>query len=635
MKIDIKKIILIIRGFIRKLSPPLLVGGLQITDSAVRYFQFKSSGNLSASLRLQPGIIENGKIKNKAALVATLQELRSRISPDSKDIISAIVTLPISDVYIQTFGVPRVAEGNFKEAAELNAKMISPVDIEKSYFSWQRVLDSGGVRSDISLLGAFILKEVADELIVSIEEAGFGIAAVEFSSMSIVRDIERRNILAKGSPYVVAEVTAEGIKFVAVRKGLPHFHYLHHWADVQGNDKAISIDKLKSAFEAELVSILNFYSTQWGGEVLGDLVVVTPAFSEDILSFISGRFKELSVKVIKPYEASPTIGAALRGAIPRAEDSDISLSSLSALEVFESKQSKNFLRIWRNIFLVVLGFILVVFISSNILVRKELGRVSEEARMALADPRIEEFNSLASDSQEFNNLVLRMLDIRSRGDKISPLLLEIDSIMGDDIAITRLNFQSLSLPVLLNGSASSRDSVVALKNRLVSHEEFSNVSLPLSNISGSGDSITFTITFNVNSLDFGELDLGSTDDINEDADIDEDVDEDVDANEDKNTLITEEAKTESSLGTELQGAAEQLEEAKPEASEPLIIFGNLTFISATEPVTLEASALDSDAANLFRNLLEATSVFSDVTIISQSAGTDGRLQITLRFFVSI
>ena len=66
------------------------MGGLQVTNSDLRYLELKfdpkgNQGNIfvtrSAALRLPPGIIEQGRIKDAANFIAALKALRKQIDP--------------------------------------------------------------------------------------------------------------------------------------------------------------------------------------------------------------------------------------------------------------------------------------------------------------------------------------------------------------------------------------------------------------------------------------------------------------------------------------------------------------------------------------------------------------------------
>jgi len=501
---DFKKILHILRRWVEKISPPIPIGGLYINDTSVSYAQLKGDKVVYTSLRLGPGTVSEGRIKNMAALVSVLEEIHRRVSSNPRLGTSAVLSLPIRDVYIQTFGVPRVAQASFDEAANLNAKMISPINIEKSYYGWQRVKEDFDIKNDVKLLGAFVLREIADEFVSALEEAGFGVAAVEFASMSIVRDMEHSGVIEKGKSYIAIEITTGGIYFTAVRKSTPHFHYLHSWAEVQGDGKLISLENFKSAVADELGKVVNFFSTHWTGESMDDVIIATPSFGDDLASFLGERFKGLNIKVVSPSVVNVSHGAALRGAIQRAFDKDISLASLSALDVFERQQASNFVRIWRNVFVAGLGFLLAVFVAVNFFVRQESVRIAGEIDSVLDDPRTVEFNTLEQDAIRFNSLVGSIADVRAQGHILSPLLVTVDKLAGSDISITRLSFVSLGSPVLLNGNALSQDAAVSFKNRIVEQKGFDNVDLPLSGLFDDGNVVSFTLTFEVKTLDFNE-----------------------------------------------------------------------------------------------------------------------------------
>ena len=430
------------------------------------------------SLRLLPGTVSEGRIKNRVALVTVLEEVHRRASSNPRLGISAILSLPIRDVYIQAFSVPRVAQANFDEAVNLNAKMISPIDVEKSYYGWQRVKEDFDMKSDIKLLGAFVLREIADEFISVLKEAGFGVAAVEFASMSIARDIEHGGVIEKGKSYIAIEIATDGIHFTAVRKSIPHFHYLHSWSEVQEGGKSISLENLNNAVVTELGKVINFFSTHWIGETMDDVVIVTPSLGGNLAKFLGERFKGLNVRVVSPSEVNVPHGAALRGTIARSLDTEISLASLSALDIFERQQVLNFVRIWRNVFISGLGFLLAVFVAANIFVRQESERIAGELDSAMDDPRVAEFNALEQDAIRFNGLVGSISAIRGQGHILSPLLFTVDKLAGSDITISRFSFTSLAEPVLLDGNAPNQDAAVSFKNRIVQVEQFKNVDLP-------------------------------------------------------------------------------------------------------------------------------------------------------------
>lgn len=212
----------------------------------------------------------------------------------------------------------------------------------------------------------------------------------------------------------------------------------------------------------------------------------------------------MSVTIQNPAEVSVAHGAALRGSIPRAEDREISLASLSALDIFERQQVINFVRIWRNVFVTAFGFLLAVFVASNVFVRSEAARITSEIDSVLGDPSANEYNNLQGDARRFNELVDTISRFRSEGYVLSPFISRMKQLAGSNVIITRINFQSLNSPVLINGTAPDENAAVSFKNRIAEQDQFSDVNLPLSNVFDDGDVVSFTLTMKVKSLNFGE-----------------------------------------------------------------------------------------------------------------------------------
>lgn len=55
------------------------VGGLEVSDSVMRFAYFDGRTWRLAGVRLEPGIIDGGKIKNRDGFISALQALKSQI----------------------------------------------------------------------------------------------------------------------------------------------------------------------------------------------------------------------------------------------------------------------------------------------------------------------------------------------------------------------------------------------------------------------------------------------------------------------------------------------------------------------------------------------------------------------------
>ena len=499
-----KDILKKLETLLQRISPPVPVGGLQIADFSVRYAEIKSGRFVRESLRLEPGVIEGGRVKNAAALTAVLAELRRRVLPDLRKPLSVILSLSMRDVYIQTFSTPQVGNGDFDEAAGLNARMISPISTENAYYGWQRISEKFTASTNTDMIGAFVQKPIVDEFASSIEAAGFGIAAIEFESLSLARGVNRAKLVDGDRPYTIVLIAAEGTSMIVVRKGLPHFHYFHPWSEVQGDDKLISVSKFKEALADELERVVNFFFTHWSGEEMKDVVFITPFFEDEIATLIKQRFSNLSAQFVNPADINVIAGAALRGIIPRPQDTEISLANVTASGAFEKQQLGNFVRIWRNIVVASLSFLLLLFVGANIFLRIEISELLANEGSILTDPSMEEFNLLSEQATEFNVLVDVVLSIKGASVNVAPFLRKMEGVAGEGVKITRLNFNPSNSAILLNGTAPNEGAAVDFKNRLAGISQFYEVDLPLHNIVSFGESVSFSLTFKISSFDFVE-----------------------------------------------------------------------------------------------------------------------------------
>ncbi len=603
-------------GLVRFLLTSPQIGGLEITDSAIRFFGIKKDGFTTASLRLPPGIIGSGKVKEgqKPNLVSALKNIHSQLSADSKKIINVVLTLSDSSIYIQSFGVSRVAEKNLAEAADLNLRMLSPMPIESSYFGWQKISESetgGGV---IELLGAFVPASNIDDMVFALHDAGFGIAAVEFTSLSLVRQLKELKMIDRNLPYLVIHVTAEGLNFIVIRNGNLYFDYFYPWSLIQGDGRNISLHSFKEVVEAEVGKVFNFYLGHWGSQVKNALVV-TPALHEEFKSVLDEKFPSLKTEVVNAKGITAVQGAALRGKLSRGEDFDISLSSETVAKIFEEKQVLYFISIWRNALFTVAGFILLVFALTDIYLGGSADKIAgNDDSMASREAELSELKRLEDKVGNFNRLVELVGSAKGLSRDISPFLIHLNNLAGQRVSFDRIYLQALDRPVTVSGAASSERAILEFKRQLEAQSQLADVNLSLSSIIMKPDGqLSFTATFLIKSLDFP-----------------------VSTPAEEVQKQQEKKQDETDLGKELVNITEDLKSSKPAVTEPLIIFGKLKFKSVSDPATLDVSAIDEETANLFKSKLEESANFYNVQIISGFTKTgDGRVKFQIRFFVSL
>lgn len=385
-----------------------VVGGLEISDSALRYAKWDGISWATVSLRLPPGAVSAGRVEDKSALLQALLELKKQIGAGKKKL-DAVVTLSSTNVYSQIFSLPIIEGANLEKAIQLNLQMASPDKSKESYSGWQMVgEDQSAVRLEI--LSAFVPRETVDGFANILKEAGFMVHSVEPRAFSLARVAKELGdgFDPRGS-YIMMTLDEEGMEFLVLRRSQLYFQYFTPWRDVAQDPKQISEEDFRSALLRSFNQVINFYNGHWG-EPLAGVWIATTAFKDEIFKLLSGNFPSVPLMEfkLKGVESGPewlvVMGSALRGFRPANDDKEISLLGISAQEEFKQHQVLDFLEFWYVLLPVSLAVMLAAFGGVDLFLRSAL----KEARSA-ADPakgvQVQELNQLQDRLNEFNRSV--------------------------------------------------------------------------------------------------------------------------------------------------------------------------------------------------------------------------------------
>ena len=493
-----------LRSLSRLILPPAEIGGLQVSNTSIRFMVLKrgSNGDLSAksaSLRLPPGIIDEGRVKDKPNFVEALRSLHAQITPKGNETINVVLTIPAGDVYVETFNLPALEDKSVEEAADLNMQMISPNPIEKSYYSWMVVGNPSKGENQIEILGAFAVKDAVDELTSSVEEAGFAIAAIEFSSLSLKRLLTELGAVRPGPPYMLLKLTQEGLIFMIIRNGNLYFNYFYSWGKIEQESGAITLEKALAIVGSETQRVLNFHSSHYGGQI-SDIILITSVFTDEIASFLKFRYPSSEVTILKSDKDNlhGVRGAALRGLVERRNDLEIDLLSHDTINAFWRDRVIRFADLWRNLALTTSLFLLLVFGLSWYFVENQAEVVKAANATNLRQAETSELIVLQNEAKRFNSLVSALAKTKVGEISLPSIIEKIGVAAGSNVSINKLSLRSTDLSGLLNGAAPFQDLIFAFKNRLLAVPELSAVDLPLSSItSQSGGSWTFVVTFKI------------------------------------------------------------------------------------------------------------------------------------------
>lgn len=492
----------------RYLNPAPMIGGLEVSDLALRFLRFENDKLKQASVQLPPGVIVDGKILEREKLIAALKVLHSQIEKPKK-IVHAVVVMPASNVYTQSFSMPMVAEKNIRETAILNMQMVSPIDSKSAYSDYQVIGETKP--GQIEALGAFVSAREVDEMVVALQEAHFDVIAVEFIGMSLMRLVKNYSAGMKAdAPYLIAHLSGDGPDIMIVKNGHLYFNYFHSWTAIQteiGGRKMEAKD-VQDFLATHIRQVLNFYTGRWGGAIK-DIVLVQNPIAREIKATIQQSFGiESQLLTIGKYnQLSPlwyaALGAALRGLTPRSKDNDLTLTATGVDVGYYRESALNFIRSWRGIILLALGFVASVLLVGDLFLIQTNSSVAESLKSGTLVP-LADIQALQADVTKFNTNVAYALKAQDLSDPWSPLydkiLANIRGLSGQNVRIERLYIDQ-SLSALMIGKASNDSAVINFKNAMAKEPNFADVILPLSNIKVNSDgTVSFTLQFKISSL---------------------------------------------------------------------------------------------------------------------------------------
>lgn len=486
-----------------KLIPRLEVFGLEISDGLVRFYDIGRGSNKARHilLRLPPGAVANGRVANAEILRSTLLDLHKRVSNSPKKLVSVVVSIPTNNIYVQPFNLPTLAKENMAESAELNMRMISPIDASKAYYDWQEIGESAS-RDQLDMVGAFVPSDIPDKFIEAVQGANFNVAAVEFSSLGLVRTSAEKGLIAKDAPGLIVQVDQGGLTFSLSHMGELYFHYFTEWDRYRGKDKKIDLGRFEEGVADEVRKLINFYLTNFKTGDIRNVLIISDSFAEQMKGALQEDLPGLQVQTATFNDANAAMGAAMRGRIARSKDVSISLASLSAVEVFRKGQIGNFVLIWRNLVLTAFGSLLLIFLGSALLLQQTAFGVASNDPFSSDSESNRRLAELEAQVGEFNGTVEALQSLKSKNGALHQTMNQLDVLIGGTVNVRRILINAVSGDVTVGGTAGSETAARGFKDRLAQDDRFANVDLPLQDFKIlPGGAVDFLVKAKLKNLD--------------------------------------------------------------------------------------------------------------------------------------
>ncbi len=489
--------------FLHMLNPAPATYGVEISEGALRLVLLHEDGAVAAYavVPLPAGTVVAGKIVDAQAFRTACVELRRGMGGFRA--LPVVVSLPAGPVYSQVFAVPAARAEQVEEAARLNLRMISPIEWDSAYADWQKISTIPNGDGSVDALGAFVEASVADAYHTALISAWFLPVAIEFASLSLARALAASADMGDtDAPYLVVNLTGDGMTLLAVKGGVPQFTEFTGWGAFSKSASAgqVTLAEFQSVLGAAIRRFVNFYRSRFHGEI-GKALVVNATSNKEVAEWIKKEFP-FEVYSLAGYatlgkEWCVAAGAALRGLIPRADDTFISLARVGTEDEFERNHVRRFVSLWRAVALSVLTITVALYVVLDMLMIRRENSLAASLYGTGTGAGNAEVAALAVQAANFNALTEKALSAGTRAAPQADILRALYVAAGTRVTLTRIDLDAAARTIAIQGTAANEQAVIAFKGILENNPAVADVSLPLSaitSIPAGGSSFTATIT---------------------------------------------------------------------------------------------------------------------------------------------
>jgi hypothetical protein len=485
--------------FFKRLSLKPKLGGLQITNSVLRYVFLKDNGAVNTiSVKLPPGVVSGGQIQSEENFLHALKQLHELLCPEKPEKkIKVVISLPSAITYTRNYNIPNVGKNRLEEAAELNLKMISPILSEDTYMSWQLIDET---RDKFELFGAFVEAQAVDKFRDLLWQVGFMPMIFEFPSLSLSWVINNA-IGPRSEPFLTLSISGDGLDIFLLKNGSIYFDYFRSWRSIQGNGKQISRADFNQVVIEEVGKVVNFTSSRFN-ETLKYIFIVAPGLEQEIKQIVEAKFNIQAAPFRTPIKLQDSswyvaLGAAIRGGWDRSEDRYVSLGTSRVEKIFFQERIVEFTKFWGNAMAALIATFLILMIGSFFLLKTKPEISDRRSDLFNIDFEQSEISELKQSAEEFNRLVKAVANVKREQTSIPAVLdgvreiTEKYGVVIDSISISPSNFA-----VSMIGHVPSYERVIDLKNALADSSKFREVDMPFSKIFASeGSFVNFDVNF--------------------------------------------------------------------------------------------------------------------------------------------
>ncbi len=467
------------------------VAGLEITNDYLRLTLLSQGGNRKddksaivalAEKSLKEGVISDGLLIDKEEFAKAIKVIKSLLDKTRTKIRYVVISIPENKIFSRVFAFPKsIKDEKLKETMELNIGFQLPIKLGDVYLDWEKIEDL----SKNEVLLAAIQKTVINDYVSALEPTGLKIIAAEFHLLSIARSMP-----PSVKPVMTVIVREQNMTVGVVKNKVLRFMH------------TISSDNLpKANFTKELKRIIDFYEGEY--EPLSKTIVLNKETASSLEDLANLDIEVASI--IEPFSSHHNIetnpgkwlvsaGAAIRGSLPRVEDTLISLLPVGTEEAYEYQKAITFSKFIADVVAITSIIFLSVFVGAWFLMLMVQESLANEYSFSSSLPIPREAIELEKKAIHLNSILEETNKIVKTTPLWSDVITEIKTRAVPGVLTTNLVVNLPNMPINLQGVARDRNAINLLKRTFEASNMFTEVDIPFTHLEKKTD-IPFSMSF--------------------------------------------------------------------------------------------------------------------------------------------
>ena len=185
--------------------------GLEITDTAVKLMEVSRRGDKIVALaagwaQMPEGTVKDGNIKDEDKLVLAIKDAVAKSVGGKIKTRRVVLSLPENKAFLQVIKMPKLNDGDLRDAVIFEAENYIPLPLEKVYLDFEKVAPvSPDPESDyVEVLIVAFPREAIDSRISAATAAGLVPVAMELESQAVLRALSFNRVIE--SPSIIIQV---------------------------------------------------------------------------------------------------------------------------------------------------------------------------------------------------------------------------------------------------------------------------------------------------------------------------------------------------------------------------------------------------------------------------------------------